>query len=84
MNIKVSSYWDVPNQFVIYTYEGRYFQSYDSIIVFIPNDGSPIQLGSDWKFSSTTSKYRNKSLTETTEGTSMKLDDGIYILNEDL
>lgn len=84
MKVKVSNYWDVPNQFVIRTEEGRYFQSYDSIIVFVPNDGSPIRLGKDWEYSTTTGKYRNKFLYETKKETQQKLLDGIYILDEEL
>ena len=30
----------VPNQFEIYTSKGRYFQSYNSIIAFIDNNGN--------------------------------------------
>ena len=33
---------EVPNQFVIYTPEGRFFQSYDSIIAHKTNDGKTI------------------------------------------
>ena len=84
MKVKVSNYWDVPNQFVIWTDEGSYFQSYESIIVFRPNDGSPTQLGSDWEYSRTTGKYRNKFLNETKAETQAKLDAGIYVLNEQL
>lgn len=83
-NIKVSSYWGVPNQFIICTDEGRYFQSYDSIIAFIPNDRTPIRLGKDWDYYSTTEKYRNKFLNESTAETVDKLAKGIYILDESL
>lgn len=53
---------DVPNQFVITTPKGRYFQSYRSIIVFKPYHGK-IQLDeSTWDYSNTTSKYRRMFL----------------------
>lgn len=84
MKVKVCNYWGVPNQFVIYTNEGKYFQSYESIIVFIPNDGTPVRLGSDWEYSRTTGKYRNLFLNETIAETRQKLKDGIYILDSTL
>ena len=37
-NMKSSQGNDVPNQFIIETDEGTYFQSYDSVIVFRPFD----------------------------------------------
>ena len=45
----------IANQFIITTKKGRYFQSYNSIIAFIPNkQGARTQIGSDW----TTQKQR--------------------------
>ena len=73
----------VNNQFIIYTEQGKYFQSYESTIVFVPNIG-PIQLGPDWNASRTTSKYRSLFLYETTVETRKKLLDGTYILNNEL
>ena len=85
MKIKVKNEWNVPNQFVIETEEGTYFQSYDSIIVFVSNKPlDRIQLGKDWAFSVTTGKYRNKFLNETKKETEAKLRSGEYILNEKL
>lgn len=81
--IKVSNYWDVPNQFVIRTDEGTYFQSYDSIIALIDTSGK-VTLGEDWNYSKTTGKYRNKFLNETRKETEQKLKDGIYILDPSL
>tara|TARA_R110000787_G_scaffold271946_1_gene379295 strand:- start:1022 stop:1285 length:264 start_codon:yes stop_codon:yes gene_type:complete len=74
----------VPNQFEVISDKGRFFQSYKSMIVFIPNDGSPVQLGSDWDYSRTTSKYRNQFLGESTKEIESKLNKGIYILNNNL
>ena len=72
---------EVSNQFEIQTSEGRFFQSYDSIIVFIPADGSKIQLDERyWNYSKTTSKYRNEFLRETTKETQAKIDSGVYKL----
>jgi hypothetical protein len=45
------------NQFTLTTEAGRYFQSYDSVIAFIPKDGGAIVLGSDWDYSNTTLRY---------------------------
>lgn len=50
----------VPNQFVIYTDEGRYFQSYDSVIAFKENGTGKIILDEVYyNWSKTTVKYRN-------------------------
>ena len=57
----------IPNQFIIYEDNGDItFQSYDSIICQI-RDGAlgyekVVVFGSDWNYSITTSKYRNKFL----------------------
>ena len=45
------------NQFVVETDKGRYFQSYDTIIAFVPNKGKSIVLSKDWENSKTTSKH---------------------------
>jgi len=73
----------IPNQFKIRTNDGVYFQSYDSIIVFIPNNGKT-QIGSDWDYSRTTGKYRNLFLRETKKETEAKIARGEYILNNEL
>ena len=70
----------VKNQFILTTSEGKYFQSYESVIVFIPNDGK-IQLDSKyWDYSKTTGKYRNQFLNETKKETEQKIASGEYIL----
>jgi hypothetical protein len=71
----------VKNQFVIHTSEGRYFQSYESMIAFIPNDGGKVLLDSTyWDYSTTTGKYRNQFLGENKKETERKIQDGTYIL----
>jgi len=76
----------VANQFVIYTDDGQYFQSYSSIIAFIPKgiyqkSQGGIQLDETyWNYSKTTSKYRNQFLNETTKETQAKIDNGTYLL----
>ena len=80
----------IANQFIIYDdNDNKYFQSYNSIIVKIDNffknsDGLPLSsISLDekyWNYSTTTSKYRNIFLEETTKETQKKIDQGIYIL----
>ena len=71
---------DVPNQFIIQTKDGLYFQSYHSIIAFIPLSGK-IQLDErDWDYSVTTGKYRNIFLRETKKQTEAKIESGQYEL----
>lgn len=70
----------VKNQFEITTPQGKIFQSYDSVIAFIPNEGK-IQLDSKyWNYSVTTSKYRNQFLNEDKKSTQKKIDSGEYEL----
>ena len=50
----------VPNQFIIRTSEGTYFQSYGTLIGFKPIGEDYIVLDKDyWNYSRTTSKYRH-------------------------
>lgn len=73
----------VRNQFIIRTNKGRYFQSYRSIIAFIPRNGGKIQLDKHyWDYSVTTSRYRNDFLRETTKETQRKIDNGTYLLKD--
>jgi hypothetical protein len=71
----------VANQFIIYTSEGKYFQSYDSIIVAI-EDGKITLDENTWNYSRTTSKYRNIFLDETTAETRAKIESGEYELED--
>lgn len=73
---------DAPNQFIIRTKDGTYFQSYNSIIAFIPNDSTqPTLLDENrWNYSNTTSKYRNSFLDEGIAETRRKIKDGTYKL----
>lgn len=71
---------DVPNQFIITTDKGRYFQSYRTVIAFRPYGGK-VQLDADsWDYSVTTSRYRNQFLGETTKETLAKIQSGEYEL----
>ena len=69
----------VANQFIIMTPQGRYFQSYGTVIAFIPLSG-PIQLDKDWDYSVTTGKYRNEFLGEGIAETRKKINSGEYQL----
>lgn len=52
----------IPNQFVITTKEGLYFQSYDSMIAFISHDKNTIKVTDKWNYSPTTLKYLKQFL----------------------
>lgn len=70
----------VKNQFILTTSEGRYFQSYDSIIAFISNDGKTKIDKTYWDYSKTTGKYRNQFLGENKSETLRKIETGEYEL----
>ena len=79
-NMQSSHGNDVPNQFIIQTDEGLYFQSYSSVIAFKPLQGK-IQLDTrKWDYSVTTGKYRNQFLNETKKETERKIREGVYEL----
>ena len=69
----------VANQFIIYTAEGNYFQSYDSVIV-ANNNGKITLDNKTWDYSRTTSKYRNEFLGEGIAETRAKIESGEYKL----
>ena len=79
-NMKGNTGKAVTNQFLIYTSEGVYFQSYNSIIAFKPFDGK-IQLDANyWDYSKTSGRYRNNFLQETKAQTKRKIESGEYVL----
>ncbi len=66
---------NIANQFLIKTNKGKYFQSYNSMIAFVPYHGL-IQLDSIyWDYSRTTSKYRNRFLGLTTDQIKQRIKD---------
>lgn len=72
---------EIPNQFIIETDRGLYFQSYDKVIAFKPYYGGKVQLDREaWDYSRTTGKYRNQFLGETKSETERKIKAGIYEL----
>ena len=70
----------VANQFIIYTDEGTYFQSYQSVIAFRANDGRITLDSYYWEYSPTTGKYRNQFLGEGIADTRAKIESGEYKL----
>ena len=70
----------VANQFIILTSEGKYFQSYDSVIAFKDNEGNVTLDDYTWDYSRTTSKYRNEFLGEYIADTRDKIKSGKYKL----
>ena len=74
---------EVENQFVIRTPQGEYFQSYASIIAFRPYGINGTVLDENyWNFSTTTSRYRNEFLGDTTKDCKDKIKSGEYILRD--
>tara|TARA_R100000315_G_C5195400_1_gene114357 strand:- start:247 stop:519 length:273 start_codon:yes stop_codon:yes gene_type:complete len=71
---------EVPNQFIINTKQGEYFQSYKSIIAFIDNNNKVTLDKYYWDYSRTTGKYRNEFLGEYIEETRDKIKSGEYKL----
>ncbi len=77
-NVTSSNGNKIANQFDINTAEGRFFQSYNSLIAFRPFNhvkyGAQILLDkNDWDYSRTTSKYRNIFLGENKKETEAKI-----------
>jgi len=74
----------VPNQFIIEDDNATYFQSYNSMIVKIEDNGSlPDKVYLDetyYNYSRTTSKYRNIFLNMTTKDIDAKIKSGAFIL----
>ena len=71
---------EVPNQFIINTKQGKYFQSYKSIIAFIDNKDKVTLDEFYWDYSRTSGKYRNEFLGEYIEETRDKIKSGEYKL----
>ena len=71
---------DVPNQFMIETNEGLWFQSYQTVIAFKPLSGPVCLDERAWDYSRTTGKYRNQFLGENKAATEKKIAAGIYQL----
>jgi hypothetical protein len=75
----------VPSQFIIFTPEATFFQSYDTIIVKTTFEASErvVYLDSNsWDYSVTTSKYRNMFLGEDTKTIKAKIKSCEYKLTD--
>lgn len=80
-NMLGSSGREVPNQFIIRTEDGRYFQSYRSVIAFVPyGEGKTVLDRETWDYSQTTGRYRNIFLRESKADTERKIASGEYEL----
>ena len=73
------------NQFKVYTDEGVYFQSYDSVVAFKPNiSEEKIRVGVDWDYSRTTMKYVGQFLGQNTAKTRKDIKDEVILVDYDL
>lgn len=80
-NMRSNSGNAVPNQFIINTDDGVIFQSYSTVIAFKPFGSDTVYLDENkWDYSTTTSKYRNQFLNQTTRETQQDIDAGNYKL----
>ena len=70
----------VKNQFINHLNNKKVFQSYDTIIATVDDDGTVTLDSKSWDYSRTTSKYRNIFLNETTKSTEDKIKDGTFKL----
>ena len=82
LNMKSSRGNKVPNQFIIWTDEEQFFQSYQTIIGRRDNEGNVALDKNRWDYSVTTSKYRNQWLGMNTKEVKKAIDDGtIKLIN---
>ena len=81
-NMKSNKGRNVPNQFLITTNEGFYFQRYQTTIAFRDNKNQVYLDYNDWDYSVTTGRYRNQFLNEGIAETRRKIKEGIYILKD--
>jgi len=71
----------IPNQNIIKADGKEFFQSYNTIIAMIDENGN-VTLDPLWKTSSTTSKYRSIFLNESTKETHAKVVSGEYQIED--
>ena len=73
----------VPNQFIIKTDEGNYFQSYKTIIALVENNPNKIILDNNaLNYSRTTSKYLYQFLDMKKDEILLKIGEGKIILKD--
>mgnify|MGYP003134338983 FL=1 len=82
LNMKSSKGNKVPNQFIIWTDEEQFFQSYQTIIGRRDSEGNVTLDKNRWDYSVTTSKYRNQWLGMNTKEIKKAIDNGtIKLMN---
>ena len=82
LNMKSSKGNKVPNQFIIWTDEEQFFQSYQTIIGRRDSEGNVTLDKNRWDYSVTTSKYRNQWLGMNTKEIKKAIDNGtIQLVN---
>ena len=72
----------VPNQLLIYTDDGVYFQSYSTIRAFKDYHGNVVLDADSWDYSATTGRYRNQFLSEGIAETRRNIEEGYYTLED--
>jgi len=72
----------VPNQFIIWTEDAQYFQSYQTVIAKRDNEGNIYLDKNRYDYSVTTSRYRNKYLNMTTKEIEKKISVGEIVLTD--
>ena len=77
-----TSHNPIANQFEIWTDKGYFFQSYNSIILFIDKKGKVYLDNYYWDYSTTTGKYRNQVLGEGIAETRKRIKAKEYILKD--
>jgi len=71
------------NHYKIFTSDGEYLQSYETLIAYRPYNRNVVYLDTYyWDCSKTTGKYRNLFLGETKKETERKIENGTYILKD--
>ena len=82
INMKSSKGNKVPNQFIIWTDDYQFFQSYQTIIGRRDIKGNILLDKNRWDYSVTTSKYRNQWLGMNTKEIKKAIDNGtIQLVN---
>ena len=80
LNMKSSKGNKVPNQFIIWTDDYQFFQSYQTIIGRRDIKGNIFLDKNRWDYSVTTGRYRNIFLCEKMKQTKEKIKSGEYYL----
>lgn len=79
-NMRSSNGKKVANQFIIHATHGRYFQSYDTVVAYIPCGEDKIALDHDYEYSRTTMKYLGMFLGHNIAETRKRVNDGRYLV----